>query len=163
MTSNIFIAGPNTQGVLFQILSESSVLFGGDTEEDLLLPKMGIGDINGVYAIFEDNCNWVLYNKTEMIWESGTSRKEFDRECGLILMRDGGVMITSPWSSRRRDYFWSTQKLTADPEKEVLKAKVLVNNDGLWLINTYTDGTGKIFKALEGTNSFIHVQNEHYE
>jgi len=158
---DIFLAGPNTQGTLLQMISEGSVLVNGSDKQDLSLPKMGfIGDVNGVYAVFKEDCNWVLYNKTEMIWESGTSRKEFDRGCALFLTRNGSVMVTSPYEYKRKDYFWSTQNLTTDPEKDILKTELLVNNAGLWLINTYTDGTGKAFKALEGTHHLIHVPNE---
>ncbi len=158
---DVYLAGPNTQNQLFRIISYNSIVLNGNDKEDLVLPKMGlIGDVNGVYAIFEKNCNWVFYNKTQVIWESGTSRNEKDRNCALIFKRNGSLEIAHEWLFKREDPFWSTQNLTIDPLKDILKAELLVNNDGLWLDIVYIDGAVNRFKALEGTHDFIHMPNE---
>lgn len=68
--------------------------------------------------------------------------------------------INHEWEHRRENPFWSTYNITIDPEKQISGAELLVNNDGLWFKNTYSDGTVKKFRALEGTNNFIHVSNE---
>ena len=161
-TPHVYHAGPNTNGTWFQFLSGHSVIVKANETENLMILEMNyIGDINGVYAILDKRANLILYNKTQMIWESGTTQgHEFG--FAFILTRDGDLAITSDSkaaAARPDHYFWCTQTSEAYKQAKLTTSELLVNNDGLWLINTYADGVVIRFKALEGTDTFTLVSN----
>ena len=162
-TTNLYHAGANTNGTWFRFISESSLIVKTTDTKDQVSPEMGyIGDIKGVFAIIDQKGNWILYNKTKVIWESGTTQ-EYANEFDLILKRSGNVAIRQRICDPSRgedDYIWSTQNLfPAGSSKRLGKSELLVNNDGMWLIHTFIDGTVNKFKALEGTNNFTLLSN----
>ena len=150
---DLYYADSRTRGVLFQAIAEHSVSI---NEEDRVLPKMGyIGDLNGVYVIFEENCHWVLYNKTQIVWESGISLDDSLGQCKLVLKRDRTINISPGGydeNYREKPPVWSSLDLLSDAK--VLKTELTANNEGLWLINTFSDETVNKYKAVEGTHNF---------
>ena len=165
-TPNIYEANSNTSGTWLRVLSDNSpfIINANDTN-DQVFPQLGyLGDINGVYAVLNQRGNWILSNKTKPIWESGTAQG-CDSGFALILTRDGNVALFYQWDVTDKRYpIWSTQNVTmkVNSVKQVSLSttELLVNNDGLWLINNYTDGTVKKFKALERANNFVLISDE---
>jgi len=92
--SEKYYAGPNTHKGWFRRLSERSFMIKTQDKNALSFPKRAfLGDLTGVYLTFEDNCNWVLYNKSQVLWESGTSQSE-EMECDLLFQTDGTFIIS---------------------------------------------------------------------
>ena len=149
----IYHAGPNTFGTLLQFISNSSFIINPDV---LTLPKMGyIGNINGIFLVFEDTCKWVLYNKTRVIWQSGKNLSE-ENGCMMVMKKDGKVFLTDKVFDENW-LIWYTMKIPPGglkAYKKVIKTELLVNDDGLWMVHAFKDGTASQYKAVEGTNYF---------
>ena len=150
-------AGANTNGTWFRFISAISVTINANEAGDLSFPEMSyIGDIHGVYTILDKTGNWILFNKTQVIWESGTTQTN-EPSPFLRPTRDGNVGLED-W----RDVpFWSTGTTSVFPQAELSKAELLVNSNGMWLIKAFIDGTIEKYKALEGTNQFALMPNEY--
>ena len=158
-TRNIYHAGPNTNGTWFQFLSGNSVVVNAEDTDDILLPEMGyIRDLDGVFVILGKKDNWTLFNKTKAIWESGTTQN-YESGLVLILTRDGDLALPYLLPSQRKYYFWSAKTTDSSQKPQLDKSESFVNNDGMWLLKTYTDGTINKYKALEGTNKFTLVSD----
>jgi len=170
-----YYAGPNTLGGWSQRISERSLFLRAQDDSDFYFRDLShIGDLNGVYLSMYD-CNWVLYNQSQVLWESGKKwMPEFnDRpealQCYTCFKSDGTLATTytqvigydprSYESLREYGYLWSTINTTKnnDTSKELLTSELSVHDDWLWLTKTFTDGTVQKFMALEGTSEFIAV------
>ena len=77
----------------------------------------------------------------------------------LILTRDGDLALSYLSPPERKYYFWSAKTTDSSQKLQLDKSELFVNNDGMWLLKTYIDGTIKKYKALEGTNKFTLVSD----
>jgi len=157
--SEIYHAGANTNGTWLRFISANSVTINANDTDNEVLPSMGyIGDIHGVFTMLDRRGNWVLFNETRVIWQSGTTQRVKTSDFHLVSSRNGAIAMNWIWEER-----WSTKSQTVSlfPQAEFSKTELLVNNNGMWLINTFADGTVNKYKALEGTNQFILMPNEY--
>jgi len=170
--SRKYYAGQNTHGGWSQQLSERSLMIDAQAENDLSFPKRAhVGDLTGVYLMFEDNCNWVLHNQSQVLWESGTAQSE-EVGCKLLFKTDGNLVITyskligyddknfitylcgcgeceAPKPIFEDGELWSTKNMIQNIEhsKAFLTSELSIQNNWLWLTKTYQDGTVQKFKA----------------
>jgi len=173
--TSVHYAGPHTHGRWFQRIAEYSLVLEAKDHQDFKFQDLSfIGDLNGVY-LFMYNCSWTLYNQSQVLWKSGKQWKpEFDTRadplnCHMSLRRDGTLVtpyrqITGYhpkhyYSMTEDGYLWSTINTTknTNSSKKLLKSELSVQENWLWLINTFTDGSIQKFKALEGTHDFIAI------